>query len=190
MVSIPACHAGDRGSIPRRGGHYFVYQPFEALIEETQPFRFVERCKKSKILSREADLNHRPKDVQFPFHYSPRFSFFFFIFLPTELSRDLSYSLKVRVLIVYLIKWKTKYTTLLEQFQNPIEKSQKETHSIILTHKYMTCLSTDTSIKSGGVKLVLWAQTSPLSEMMRSCKCFPRMSRISTNCWTEWSLNK
>jgi hypothetical protein len=29
----------------------------------------------------------------------------------------------------------------------------------------MTCLSTDTSIKSGGVKLVLWAQTSPLSEM-------------------------
>jgi hypothetical protein len=24
----------------------------------------------------------------------------------------------------------------------------------------MTCLSTDTSIKSGGVKLVLWAQTS------------------------------
>ena len=58
-----------------------------------------------------------------------------------------------------------KHTTLLEQFQNPIEKSQKETQSIILTHKYMTCLSTDTSIKSGGVKLVLWAQTSPLSEM-------------------------
>ena len=23
VVSIPACHAGDRGSIPRRGGHYF-----------------------------------------------------------------------------------------------------------------------------------------------------------------------
>jgi hypothetical protein len=85
--------------------------------------------------------------------------------LPTELSRDLSYSLKVSVLIVYLIKWKTKYTTLLEQFHNPKEKSQKETQSIILTHKYMTCLSTDTSIKSGGVKLVVWAQTSPLSEM-------------------------
>ena len=63
-----------------------------------------------------------------------------------------------------------------------IEKSQKETQSIILTHKYMTCLSTDTSIKSGGVKLVVWAQTSPLSEMMRSCKCFPRMSGISTDC--------
>ena len=23
VVSIPACHAGDRGSIPRRGGHFF-----------------------------------------------------------------------------------------------------------------------------------------------------------------------
>ena len=22
VVSIPACHAGDRGSIPRRGGYY------------------------------------------------------------------------------------------------------------------------------------------------------------------------
>ena len=25
MVSIPACHAGDRGSIPRRGGEYFFH---------------------------------------------------------------------------------------------------------------------------------------------------------------------
>jgi hypothetical protein len=23
VVSIPACHAGDRGSIPRRGGYFF-----------------------------------------------------------------------------------------------------------------------------------------------------------------------
>ena len=23
VVSIPACHAGDRGSIPRRGGNFF-----------------------------------------------------------------------------------------------------------------------------------------------------------------------
>ena len=33
---------------------------------------------------------------------------------------------------------------------------------------------TGTSIKSVGYKLVLWAQTSTLSEMMRPCKCFPR----------------
>lgn len=25
VVSIPACHAGDRGSIPRRGGFLFVF---------------------------------------------------------------------------------------------------------------------------------------------------------------------
>ena len=24
VVSIPACHAGDRGSIPRRGGYFFL----------------------------------------------------------------------------------------------------------------------------------------------------------------------
>ena len=28
VVSIPACHAGDRGSIPRRGGHVFKYLPY------------------------------------------------------------------------------------------------------------------------------------------------------------------
>ena len=25
VVSIPACHAGDRGSIPRRGGFFFTF---------------------------------------------------------------------------------------------------------------------------------------------------------------------
>ena len=28
MVSIPACHAGDRGSIPRRGGVSFVVSTY------------------------------------------------------------------------------------------------------------------------------------------------------------------
>ena len=29
VVSIPACHAGDRGSIPRRGGHiFYIYYTF------------------------------------------------------------------------------------------------------------------------------------------------------------------
>ena len=40
----------------------------------------------------------------------------------------------------------------------------------------MTC----TSIKSGGIILVIWAQTFRLSEMMRSCKCFPHMCRMQT----------
>ena len=32
MVSIPACHAGDRGSIPRRGEHIFASQASLVLL--------------------------------------------------------------------------------------------------------------------------------------------------------------
>ena len=39
VVSIPACHAGDRGSIPRRGG-CFVYYRFFGLIYNTHIFCF------------------------------------------------------------------------------------------------------------------------------------------------------
>ena len=40
-------------------------------------------------------------------------------------------------------------------------------------------LGTDTSIrKSGGVVLALLSQTLSLSEMMRSCKCFPHVSKM------------
>ena len=35
----------------------------------------------------------------------------------------------------------------------------------------LSWLGTGTSITSGGIKLVLWVQTPPLSEMIRSCKC-------------------
>jgi hypothetical protein len=48
-------------------------------------------------------------------------------------------------------------------------------------------IGTGTSIKSGGVKLILWSQTSPLSEMMRSCKCFPRVSKMSTLTYNQVS---
>ena len=66
------------------------------------------------------------------------------------------------------MKTKNYHTTPFEQFQNIIEQWYRETKSILLTHKYMTaCIpgfGTDTSIKSGRVKLVLWVQTSCLSE--------------------------
>jgi len=35
-----------------------------------------------------------------------------------------------------------------------------------------------TFLKSGRVKLVLWAQTCPYNEMMWSCKCFPHKSTM------------
>jgi hypothetical protein len=42
-------------------------------------------------------------------------------------------------------------------------------------------ISTGTSVeKSGVIKLDLYAQLPFLSEMMRSCKCFPYASKMST----------
>ena len=42
----------------------------------------------------------------------------------------------------------------------------------------LSWLGTGTSIKSAGVKLVLWSQTSTLSDMMRPCKSFPHVSKM------------
>ena len=45
VVSIPACHAGDRGSIPRRGGedsfsfiyyYYFFFPFFSSRVRESE----------------------------------------------------------------------------------------------------------------------------------------------------------
>jgi hypothetical protein len=41
-----------------------------------------------------------------------------------------------------------------------------------------SCLGTATSIESSEVKQVTWALATPLSEMMRPCKCFPNMSKM------------
>ena len=51
------------------------------------------------------------------------------------------------------------------------KKNRGKTKSRSLTHTYDRALSwprTGTSIKCDGVKLVLWAQTCPLSEMMNT----------------------
>jgi hypothetical protein len=45
-------------------------------------------------------------------------------------------------------------------------------------HTSLSWLDTCTSIKSGGVKLVLWPQTSPVSEMMRHASIF----NLRVNC--------
>ena len=47
-----------------------------------------------------------------------------------------------------------------------------------MTARSFSWLSTGISIKCGGVKLVVLSQTSTLSEMMVSCKCF-QMSTLS-----------
>jgi hypothetical protein len=54
---------------------------------------------------------------------------------------------------------KTKNTTVTTVLKSKT-KTWKEVKSIPLTHKCsLSWLGTDISIKSGGVKLVLWAQT-------------------------------
>jgi hypothetical protein len=72
---------------------------------------------------------------------------------------------------------KNKNTTPSEQFQNPMEKSIPFTQ---IHDRSLFWPCTSTSIESGGVKLVLWAQSTPLSEMMWSCKCFLHASKMST----------
>ena len=57
--------------------------------------------------------------------------------------------------------YKSKHTTLSEHFQNQTSKSHKEAKSMPLAQKQndisLSWLRTDTSIKSGGFKLVLWS---------------------------------
>ena len=50
--------------------------------------------------------------------------------------------------------------------------------------------SYSTSIKRGGVKIVLWAQTFPLCEMMQSYKRFLPVSKMATftNMFVWWCL--
>ena len=59
-------------------------------------------------------------------------------------------------------------------------KIWKEAKAIPISLKlHDRTLDTGTSIKSGGFKLALWDQTSPLSDMMRSCTCFH--TRVNAN---------
>jgi len=54
------------------------------------------------------------------------------------------------------------------------------------THDHSFCwLSTGTLIKSGGVKLALWIQTSFINELMRSRKRFPHVSKMWTGIYNR-----
>jgi hypothetical protein len=63
----------------------------------------------------------------------------------------------------WLNKMEKKYTTLSEQVQNPVDKiDNPEAH---VHDRSLSQFGTITSITSDGVRLVLWARTSPLSKM-------------------------
>ena len=61
----------------------------------------------------------------------------------------------------------------------------------VILFKYANRLSvlpyqaTDKLVKRGGVKLVLWAQTSRFSEMIRSCQCFPHVNKMPPSHTTD-----
>ena len=63
------------------------------------------------------------------------------------------------------IKW-GKNATRSEQFQNPIVKSYEDIYTkSINNHRSRSWLVTGTSLRGGGVKLVLWAQTGEQVKM-------------------------
>ena len=61
-----------------------------------------------------------------------------------------------------------------------VERCKSDTPNIPIHDRSLYWLGTGTPIKISGVKLVLWAQTSSLSEIMGSCKCFPHVIKMST----------
>ena len=78
-------------------------------------------------------------------------------------------------------KMRGKNTTLpAKQFQNPITKSKKRQNWHPHTWPPPSWLGTGAPLKSIEVKLVLRAQTSPLSGMMGSCKYFSHVNKMST----------
>ena len=71
---------------------------------------------------------------------------------------------------------KQKYS---EQFYNRRNHGSKiDAENTHIRDRSLSLLGTCTSIKSSGVKLVLWVQTSPLSEMMSSCKYFRHVIKM------------
>jgi hypothetical protein len=57
-----------------------------------------------------------------------------------------------------------------------IERGKTNTGNTQAQRRSLSLIDTGISIKSRGIKLVLWTQTSSLSEMMRSGTCFPHVS--------------
>jgi len=100
-----------------------------------------------------------------------------------DVKRRQNYSVHVYRLKYLEIKWEKKYHTVRTIPKSNIkivERSKLDTPNTQIHDHSLSWLGTGTSIKRGRVKLVLCAQTFPLSEMMRSCKCFSHVSKIPT----------
>ena len=78
------------------------------------------------------------------------------------------------VLIININKIKKYHTVGTIPISNIqiVERGKIDTSNTQITNRSLSWPSTGTSIKSGRIKLALWAHSSPFSEMIRSCKCF------------------
>jgi hypothetical protein len=75
-------------------------------------------------------------------------------------------------------KWKTKNSPLSKQFENLIEKIvEREIIDILSAQIHGRLFQGLVQVKSGGVKLVLSTQTSILSKIKRSFKCFQSIAK-------------
>ena len=55
-----------------------------------------------------------------------------------------------------------------------------DTPNTEIQDRSISWLGTGISIKSGGVQLFFWTQTALRSEMIRSCRCFQLVSKMTT----------
>jgi hypothetical protein len=61
-----------------------------------------------------------------------------------------------------------------------VERGKIDTCNTHIHDRSLSWLDTDTSIKSGGLKLALRAQASLLNVMMRLYKCLPHVNKMPT----------
>ena len=66
------------------------------------------------------------------------------------------------------------------QNQSIVEGSKIDNSYTHIHDLSLSLLSEGTSVYIFCVKLELWTQTAPRSEMIRSCKCSPHMSNMPT----------
>ena len=59
-----------------------------------------------------------------------------------------------------------------------VERDKADTPNTQIHQISLFWLGADTSIESGGLTLVVWSKTCPLGEMMRICKCPPRVIKM------------
>jgi hypothetical protein len=59
-----------------------------------------------------------------------------------------------------------------------IERGKIDTSNTQIHDRSFSVFGLGTSMKSGRVKIVVWVQVSPASDMIRSCRCIPHVSKM------------